>query len=608
MRWPGCGSCSRPNLSRTAVCRSRRAAGDLGARPARSPTPRARSRCTTSTSRCRRACTGSRGPHRPASRRWLRCCPGPSTRRAAPCCSVASTCSISICRRCAPRSAWSPSGPTSSPRRSPRTSRFSPTCRGSASSRPSRTLGLDRVGRGLPDGLDTVLGPGGTPLSAGEEQLVAFARLLVRDVQVVVLDEATARMDPVTEARVVQAADRLLTRPHGVVVAHRLSTTARADSRLCSTPAASCSRARGGARRTARARSVTCSTAAGRGCWPTGAAFTRHLLGTRARRARRHLWSTLVGVRQRARACPRTRGAGHPPGWACLAAPGCSSSRRCSAPSARSPAYVWGRLVERPAARPARRSRTRCRPCRKPARRAAAAGRRHPVYPAVVGGGDAARPALGPRRSDHAAPLAPHAARRGGRPRHGCRPLRSLRRPVGRLHQRSAHRGRHGRRGAERAGRCSAARRHGAVGRCIGVRLTARRSVRCCLLDRAGRVRPGVGLCPRLCTDDQACRGDPERAPAPAGGRRRTRRGRRLRAPRAGGARRRTDRARAVRRRGRLAHAPGGWLGSRDRAARDDGRQRLRLVRPGRGRGHHRSARRPRVVAGRPPVSPAVPT
>ena len=56
---------------------------------------------------------------------------------------------------------------------------------------------------GLPRGLDTLLGPGGTSLSAGEEQLVAFARLLVRDVRVVVLDEATARMDPLTEARVV---------------------------------------------------------------------------------------------------------------------------------------------------------------------------------------------------------------------------------------------------------------------------------------------------------------------------------------------------------------------------------------------------------------------
>jgi ABC-type multidrug transport system fused ATPase/permease subunit len=91
------------------------------------------------------------------------------------------------------------------------------------------TLGLTEWVEGLPQGLDTLLGPGGTPLSAGEEQLVAFARLLVRDVHVVVLDEATARMDPVTEARVVQASDRLLAHRTGVVVAHRLSTTTRAD-------------------------------------------------------------------------------------------------------------------------------------------------------------------------------------------------------------------------------------------------------------------------------------------------------------------------------------------------------------------------------------------
>jgi ABC-type multidrug transport system fused ATPase/permease subunit len=82
---------------------------------------------------------------------------------------------------------------------------------------------------GLPDGLDTLLGPGGTSLSAGEEQLVAFARLLVRDVQVVVLDEATARMDPLTEARVVAASERLLGGRTGVLVAHRLGTVERAE-------------------------------------------------------------------------------------------------------------------------------------------------------------------------------------------------------------------------------------------------------------------------------------------------------------------------------------------------------------------------------------------
>ncbi|KRF18882.1 ABC transporter [Nocardioides sp. Soil797] len=91
-----------------------------------------------------------------------------------------------------------------------------------------RELGLDEWVSGLPQGLDTLLGPGGTRLSAGEEQLVAFARLLIRNVRVVVLDEATARMDPLTEHRVVAAADRLLRGRTGVLIAHRLSTIERA--------------------------------------------------------------------------------------------------------------------------------------------------------------------------------------------------------------------------------------------------------------------------------------------------------------------------------------------------------------------------------------------
>jgi len=88
-------------------------------------------------------------------------------------------------------------------------------------------LGLGEWVASLPDGLQTRLGAGGSTLSAGEEQLVAFARLLVRDVTVVVLDEATARMDPQTEQRVTRAAERLLAGRTGVLVAHRLSTTRR---------------------------------------------------------------------------------------------------------------------------------------------------------------------------------------------------------------------------------------------------------------------------------------------------------------------------------------------------------------------------------------------
>ncbi|MFI1990330.1 ATP-binding cassette domain-containing protein [Actinoplanes sp. NPDC020271] len=90
-------------------------------------------------------------------------------------------------------------------------------------------LGLSAWVAGLPDGIDTKLGEGGYKLSAGQEQLVAFARILVRDPQVVILDEATARMDPVTESWVQRATDRLLQGRIGVIVAHRLSSVQRCD-------------------------------------------------------------------------------------------------------------------------------------------------------------------------------------------------------------------------------------------------------------------------------------------------------------------------------------------------------------------------------------------
>lgn len=91
-------------------------------------------------------------------------------------------------------------------------------------------LGLRAWVESLPDGLDTRLGPDGVTLSSGEEQLVAFARLLVRDVEVVILDEATARMDPATAERVTLAAQALLAGRTAIVVAHRLPTARHADS------------------------------------------------------------------------------------------------------------------------------------------------------------------------------------------------------------------------------------------------------------------------------------------------------------------------------------------------------------------------------------------
>lgn len=92
-----------------------------------------------------------------------------------------------------------------------------------------RELGLAAWVADLPDGIDTRLGEGGYVLSAGQEQLIAFARILVRDPHVVLLDEATARMDPVTEARVQRATERLLRGRIGIVIAHRLSSVRNCD-------------------------------------------------------------------------------------------------------------------------------------------------------------------------------------------------------------------------------------------------------------------------------------------------------------------------------------------------------------------------------------------
>jgi ABC-type multidrug transport system fused ATPase/permease subunit len=90
-------------------------------------------------------------------------------------------------------------------------------------------LGLAEWVRGLPRGLDTTIGPGGVGLSAGEAQLVAFTRLFLRDPGLVVLDEASSRLDPVAERLIERAIDQLLSGRTGIVIAHRLATVGRAD-------------------------------------------------------------------------------------------------------------------------------------------------------------------------------------------------------------------------------------------------------------------------------------------------------------------------------------------------------------------------------------------
>ncbi len=81
----------------------------------------------------------------------------------------------------------------------------------------------------LPEGLDTQLETGGRGLSAGEAQLLALARVFLRDPGLVVLDEASSRLDPATEARIERAVDKLLKNRSAIVIAHRLRTVQRAD-------------------------------------------------------------------------------------------------------------------------------------------------------------------------------------------------------------------------------------------------------------------------------------------------------------------------------------------------------------------------------------------
>jgi ABC-type multidrug transport system fused ATPase/permease subunit len=93
-------------------------------------------------------------------------------------------------------------------------------------------LGLADWLRELPHGLDTPLGPGGAGLSAGQAQVLACARILLRDPDLVILDEPSSRLDPATDRLVHTALGRLLDGRTGIIVAHRLATLAYADDIL----------------------------------------------------------------------------------------------------------------------------------------------------------------------------------------------------------------------------------------------------------------------------------------------------------------------------------------------------------------------------------------
>lgn len=84
----------------------------------------------------------------------------------------------------------------------------------------------------LSDGLDTRLESGGRSMSAGEAQLLAFARVFLKDPSVVILDEASSRLDPATEQKIENAVDKLLEDRAAIIIAHRLATVQRADDIL----------------------------------------------------------------------------------------------------------------------------------------------------------------------------------------------------------------------------------------------------------------------------------------------------------------------------------------------------------------------------------------
>ena len=88
-------------------------------------------------------------------------------------------------------------------------------------------LGLSEWYQSLPNGLDTLLE--GTGLSAGEAQLLAFARVFLKDPKIVILDEPSSRLDPATEQRIDSAVQRLLKGRTSIIIAHRLGTVQQVD-------------------------------------------------------------------------------------------------------------------------------------------------------------------------------------------------------------------------------------------------------------------------------------------------------------------------------------------------------------------------------------------
>ena len=92
-----------------------------------------------------------------------------------------------------------------------------------------KDVGADQWVGDLPDGINTEIGERGKKLSLGQRQIVAFVRVLLEDPDVLVMDEATSSIDPLTEATIQDAIHRLLKNRTSIIIAHRLTTIMHAD-------------------------------------------------------------------------------------------------------------------------------------------------------------------------------------------------------------------------------------------------------------------------------------------------------------------------------------------------------------------------------------------
>ncbi len=93
----------------------------------------------------------------------------------------------------------------------------------------ARQIGSGDWLEALPDGLQTLVGEEGKALSMGQRQLVALARVLLQNPAIIILDEATASIDPLTEAQIQEGLDTILKGRTAIIIAHRLSTIRHAD-------------------------------------------------------------------------------------------------------------------------------------------------------------------------------------------------------------------------------------------------------------------------------------------------------------------------------------------------------------------------------------------